>query len=163
MSSLVSIKSFILANWELRETPTQHPRSENFLIGYGLETLNQTMTLTKEEAANLLEAQIEHFLEKELPKEFLVYVEKSNTLEVLYSLRLYFGRELFYKSQVFSYLINCVRFGKGSEIFFSFLKVELTKVTYKLEKKIYHSSWAKLRESERDYLKSFEALGESNG
>jgi hypothetical protein len=155
MSSLAKIKSFILANWEFRETPVPHPRKECLLVGYGSETLNPAMTLTKEEASSLLEAQIIQFLEKELQEDFLAYAEISNTLEVLFSIRLYFGKELFYKSQVFFYLSNCVRFKKAVDIFLPFLKVELTKVAYKLENKIYSASWAKLRERERDYLKAF--------
>ena len=122
------------------------------MLGFGLETLNNEMTLTKEEASNLLDVQIDSFLYQELTEELRVYAEQSSCLEVLFSIRLYLGRELFYKSNVFSYLNNCVRFQKAVEVFFAFLKTELTKVTYKLEKKIYSPAWASLREKEILFL-----------
>lgn len=147
------ILDFILNSWEFKSSPVRHPKEENlFLIGYTSEGREEALLLplSPEEAKLAALQQIENFLNKELPAPLAKSVELSPFLEVLFSIRVYLGNS-FFRSEIFKRLLQGQKLGFAN--FKDFLLLELNKIDYKVQQRLFSSSWAALRKKELAYLK----------
>lgn len=145
------ILNFILNSWEFKQVSVRHPKEENlFLIGYTSESKDRAFALSQEEAILAAKQQIENFLNKELPAPLAKSVELSPFLEVLFSIRVYLGNS-FFRSEIFKRLLQGQRLGFSS--FKDFLLLELQKMEYKVESRLFSPAYAALRQKELAYLR----------
>lgn len=145
------ILDFILNSWEFKKVSVRHPKEENlFLIGYTSEMRAEALPISQEEAILASKKQIENFLNKELPAPLAKSVELSPFLEVLFSIRVYLGNA-FFKSEIFKRVLQGQKLGFAN--FKDFLLLELNKIDYKVQQRLFSSSWAALRQKEIAHLK----------
>ena len=146
------ILDFILNSWEFKSSPVRHPKEENlFLIGYTSEGRKEALLpLSPEEAILALKKQIENFLNKELPVSLARSEDIFPFLEVLFSIRVYLGNS-FFRSEIFKRLLQGQKLGFAN--FKAFLLLELNKIDYKVQQRLFSSYWAALRQKELAYLK----------
>lgn len=145
------IESFIKETREFSNKPSLHSFEKAQVLGWG--TITDADSLTEEEAASLLRKSIQKFLQNHTIFMLGSVYEKQVLMNVLFSIYLYKGEQLFLRSHLFTQLKTFTLTQAPFEKVKTLIARDLEALDYRVHKKLFCHKLSALRDTEIALLK----------